>query len=286
MALSGGIGADVSGAATHKAFTAYDIQACLYDAERVDYLRAAIRQAVRPGDVVVDAGSGTGLLGMFAAQAGARRVYCLELNEEFIPVIEHNARRNGMADKIVAIHADATSCELPEMVDVVVSEVISAGFFYEPQLQIVSNLRRFLKPGGQVVPASMNNYVELIEAQDQLYGLTFNYDSRFTELDGDRGLTTREPYLATDFRTTESDPKIDKTVRITAQADGLATAVKITYDIEFVPGVLADKPTEFLLNPQIIFLRDPRELRAGQSYDVSLRYLASDAPLTCDIEVA
>lgn len=297
MPVSGGTGAVAHEAVTDKAFTAYDIQACLYDAERVAHLRAGIVDAVKEGDIVVDAGSGTGLLGMFAAQAGAKRVYCLELNPDFIEVIEQNARRNGFGDTIVAINADATTFDLraeldrrrdvdgSDQVDVVISEVISCGFFYEPQLQIVNNLARFLKPDdGRMVPAAMNNYVELIEAQDQLYGLTFSFDSRFTSLADDRTLTTRGKYLETDFRKS-GDPKIDATVKLRAQKDGRATAVKLTYDIEFVPGKRIEKPTEFLLNPQIIFLPEPVEVRAGQSYDVSLRYVASNAPLTCDIEV-
>jgi precorrin-6B methylase 2 len=269
---------------TDKAFTAYDIQTCLYDAQRVEYLRAAIEKVVKPGDVVVDAGSGTGLLGLFAAQAGAARVYCLELNRDFIRVIEQNAVRNGLGAQVTAIHADATVCDLPEPVDVLVSEVISSGFFYEPQLQIVNNLRRFLKPGGKIVPMRMKNYVELISAQETLYGLTFNFDSRFTEVAGDRSLTSRGLYLATDFAAV-SEIDIDATAAVTATGTGTATAVKITYDIEFTPGVWADKPTEFLLNPQIIFLPEPRPVREGEIYDISLRYLASDAPLTSEITV-
>ncbi|MEH1126047.1 methyltransferase domain-containing protein [Micromonospora sp. CPCC 206061] len=272
------------GNVTDKAFTTYDIQACLYDAHRVEYLRTAIHQAVRPGDVVVDAGSGTGLLGMLAAQAGAARVYCLELNPEFIPVIEQNARRNGLSDRVIALNANATTTDLPEGVDVLISEVISAGFFFEPQLQIVRNLLRFLKPGGRVVPMQMKNYVELLHAQEELYGLKFTYDSRFTELDDDRSLTSPALYLSTDFLD-PSDERIDTRVRVTGTDDGVANAVKITYDIEFADGVWADKPTEFLLNPQIIFLPTPVRVRSGADYDVTLDYLASDSPLACRVDV-
>lgn len=285
MVSSSDSGAATSTAATDKAFTTYDIQACLYDPQRVEYLRTAIFQTVKPGDIVVDAGSGTGLLGMFAAQAGAAKVYCLELNPEFIPVIEHNARRNGLGDQVTAINADATTCDLPEKVDVVISEVISAGFFYEPQLQIIENLRRFLKPGGAIVPRLMKNYVELIHAQTELYGLRFDYDSRFTELDEDRSLTSPALYQSTDFLD-RSDEKISARVRVTGTGDGIVNAVKITYDIEFAHGVWADKPTEFLLNPQIIFLPSPVAVQAGREYDVTLEYLASDSPLTCKIGVS
>jgi hypothetical protein len=70
-----------------------------------------------------------------------------------------------------------------------VSEVISAGFFYEPQLQIVNNLRKSLKPKGHIIPLSMENTVELIDAQSMLYGLRFDYDSRYRTLAEDHSLT-------------------------------------------------------------------------------------------------
>lgn len=272
-------------AATEKAFTAYDIQACLYDRKRVDYLRQAIKNTVQGGDVVVDAGSGSGLLGMIAAQAGAAKVYCLELNPDFLPVIEANATRNGIADRIIAVQADATTYQLPEPVDVVISEVISAGFFYEPQIQIINNLRQRLRPGGSIVPMHMTNYLELIAAQEELYGFTFNFDSRFTDLEEDRILTHRVPYLRTDFHQ-PIDPLITRQVRVLATAAGTANALRITYDIRFANGVEATEPTEFLLNPQIIFLPGPLPLAPGQGYDVSLSYLASGSPLTCQVAVA
>ncbi len=270
--------------ATEKAFTSYDVQACLYDERRVEHLRAAIEAVVRAGDVVVDCGSGTGLLGMLAIRAGARRAYCLEINSEFIPVIRANAARNGMSGKLIAMQGDATLARLPEPVDVVISEVISAGFFYEPQLQIVDNLRRCLKPGGRMLPAAMSNYLELIDAQDTLYGLTFNYDSRFRDLAGDEVLTDRGRYLARDFAT-DSGSSISSEARVRAAKAGRANAVRITYDIEFAPGIHADKPTEFLLNPQIVFLREPVALEPDRRYRVAIKYEASSSPLDCAIDV-
>jgi predicted RNA methylase len=270
-------------------FTAYDIQACLFDRRRVEYLRDAIQRTVRGGDVVVDAGSGTGLLGMFAAQAGAAKVYCIELNGDFIPVIEENARRNGLSDRIVPVHADATKALdhiLPNPVDMVISEVISAGFFYEPQLQIMSNLRKFLKPGGAIVPNAMRNYVELIEAQETLYDLTFNFDSRFTDLAGDRPLTSRTLYLATNFHGV-TDPVISEIAPVRATSRGTANAAKITYEIQFVDnGEWIDTPTEFLLNPQIIFLPSPVDVDVDHVYKVSLSYRASESPRTCNIVIS
>jgi predicted RNA methylase len=266
-----------------KIFTSYDIQACLYDEVRVGYFRDAIEKTVREGDIVVDAGSGTGLLGMLAVRAGAAKVFCVEINKEYVEVIRENARRNGMEDQIVPMHGDATTIALPEQVDVIVSEVISAGFFYEPQLQILNNLRRQLKTGGAIIPLAMDNRIELINAQDELYGLKFNYDTRFKSMN-DVALTTKATYLQTDFAQ-GSEHFITANTRVRASASGRVNAARISYGIEFARGIASDQPTDFLLNPQIIFLREPISVIAGEDIDISLSYEASTSPLDCKIQI-
>ena len=47
----------------------------LADRARTALFRRAIKAVVRPGDVVLDLGSGTGVLGLLALKAGAARVY-------------------------------------------------------------------------------------------------------------------------------------------------------------------------------------------------------------------
>ncbi|WP_432833799.1 methyltransferase domain-containing protein [Dactylosporangium sp. CA-092794] len=264
-----------------KAFTSYDVQMSLYDRSRVELFARALRAVVRPGAVVADCGSGTGILGMIAAREGAARVYCVEQSAEYVDILTENVRRNDLTDRIAIIHADAARVELPERVDVIVAEVLSAGFFYEPQLQIMNNVRRFLRSGGKMVPRRVDNFVELIEAQEDMYGFTFTAEPRWKALD-DLALTDRVSYLRTDFDVHNS-VEIAAEVVTTGRRAGRANALRISYEIGLAPGVIGATPTEFLLNPQIIFLDEPVDVRVGQRVVVALRYEAGSNPRFCKI---
>ena len=92
------------------------------DEPRTRSFERSIRSTVRKGDVVLDVGAGSGILSLFAAQAGAARVYAVER----APVAAALARRliaeNGFADVIQVLPMDMDNLWIPEQVDVLVSE--------------------------------------------------------------------------------------------------------------------------------------------------------------------
>ena len=107
---------------------------CLIDEERTAAFKAAIEKTVRRGDIVVDAGSGTGVMAMFAADAGAKKVYALEFDENNIKVLQKIFSANGYGDRIQVIQGDATTLKLPENVDVIVCEMIATVLIEELQI--------------------------------------------------------------------------------------------------------------------------------------------------------
>jgi SAM-dependent methyltransferase len=136
----------------------------LSDSVRLGAFRRAIQQVVRPGAVVVDLGSGTGILGLLACEAGARRVYAIE-HTDIIEVARALAAANGYASRVTFIRALSTQTTLPERADVVIADQIGQ-FGFEAGLweYFADARRRSLREGGVLIPASVSLFVAPLEA--------------------------------------------------------------------------------------------------------------------------
>jgi predicted RNA methylase len=137
----------------------------LSDGPRTSSYAQAIAETVRPGDVVVDIGTGTGILAMMAARAGAERVYAIEAGP-VIKLAERVVEANGMQDVITLVEAASFDVTLPELADVLVSEIIWNAGLGEGILAAVADAReRLLKPEPRMIPARLEMWVAPIECE-------------------------------------------------------------------------------------------------------------------------
>jgi len=135
----------------------------LADRTRVDALSRTIAAVVKPGHVVLDVASGTGILGLLACRAGASRVYCIE-QTGIVEVARELARANGFADRMHFVMAHSSWAEIPETVDAIVCDQIGHFGFEAGIVEMIADVRsRFLKPGGRIVPAAIALHVAPIE---------------------------------------------------------------------------------------------------------------------------
>ncbi len=127
----------------------------LHDSRRTgDYL-TAIAAAVRPGDVVLDIGTGSGVLAVAAARAGARRVYAIEASDIAV-VAEQVFSVNGVADRVTLIPGWSRQVVLPEPADLLVSEIIGSEPLEEEILETTLDARRrLLAPGARLLPHTL-----------------------------------------------------------------------------------------------------------------------------------
>ena len=147
-------------------------QDMLGDGRRMERYRAAIKQVVGPGDVVVDLGTGLGVLAIMAAQAGAGKVYAVDVRPQVIPYARRVVDANGFSDVISVIHSDAINLELPEPVDVIVNELIGDFGTDENIYECVQAVAaRHLKPGGRVLPRHLSTHLVAVSYANEFRGV-------------------------------------------------------------------------------------------------------------------
>ena len=130
--------------------------------------RAAIDRAVQ-GKVVVDLGTGAdALLARFCVQAGAARVYALEAGDDAFQRARTLVERLGLADRITVVHGHSTEVELPEPVDVCVSEILGTIGSSEGAVPVLNDARRFLKNLGTMIPHRCITKIAPVSLPDHL----------------------------------------------------------------------------------------------------------------------
>src|SRR5277367_3264340 len=114
--------------------------------------RNAIQQVVRPGDVFLDLGAGTGILSCQACAAGAARAYAVEYTD-IADLIPQFAAENGFADRIIMRKGHSFDVQLPEKTDVIVASMLDSFGIDNNLLAVASDaVQRLLKPGGAIIP--------------------------------------------------------------------------------------------------------------------------------------
>lgn len=136
----------------------------LLDDLRTNAYRDAIRQVVTPDSVVLDLGTGSGILAFFACEAGARRVFAVEVTHS-ADLAAFLARQLGYSDRLEVVHDHSTKIDLPEPADVLVTETLGAFGFNEHILSSVIDARaRLLRPGAAIIPQRIDLSVVPVEA--------------------------------------------------------------------------------------------------------------------------
>jgi len=137
----------------------------LGDGPRMAFYHAAITRHIKPGQRVVDLGTGTGILAAYASRCGASQVYAIDHST----IIEHAkelAAENGI-ENVQFEDVHSTEFHLEERVDVILHEQIGDFLFDEAMVPNVCDLRdRVLKPGGLILPSDFELYCEPVTLHD------------------------------------------------------------------------------------------------------------------------
>jgi predicted RNA methylase len=244
---------------------------CLLDHERNLAFRSALRAAVRPGDVVVDCGGG--ILSLFAVEAGASRVFCVEHDPRaarFLPGVFAAA---GCDDKVMVLEQDALSMELPCPVDVVVCEMIATALIEELQVPVMNRAHCFASDRLRVVLNCYECWADIVHNPDQQHGYRFpviRYEYKDWSETVSSPLTSKTVYAEIDFSRPVEDTLVDCVIPLTGLRAGRANGVRLGGLTRFYGGdTLADTPA---YSYPIILPVDEIAVSEGDRFALHLRY--------------
>lgn len=263
----------------------------LADAPRNAAFHAALKAAIRPGEsTLLDIGAGTGFLSFLARQLGARHCTLVEYAET-LRLAQQLARRNRV-DELTFIQGHSSELKRLPKVDVVVSETLGNFALEEGLLETLVDARRFLKPGGHLIPGQLRQYVapvrtaRLQQELDIWDGVGFDLDLaparevslnnlyvksiRASDLGG---MQDAQCWDDLDFSPTAAAPASlrRKTLRWTASAEQTVHGLALWWVCELMPGIALSTapdapPTHWeqiylpLLAPLTLLTQDKLEL--------------------------
>jgi precorrin-6B methylase 2 len=129
------------------------------DLDRCETYCEAMHATIRPGDVVLEVGTGAGLLSCLAVRLGARHVYAVERSPVLYEVAKKVFAANGVADKITLVNASSEDLHglgvVKDPIDVFVTETIGTLGINEGILSIFDHVKPLLLPEARVIPRNV-----------------------------------------------------------------------------------------------------------------------------------
>jgi protein arginine N-methyltransferase 1 len=214
----------------------------------------ALRRKVKPGAVVLDIGTGTGVFALLACRFGAKKVYAIEPSDA-IQVAREIAAANGCQDRIEFIQDLSTKITLPERADVIVSDLRGVlPLFGHHVPSIIDARERLLASGGVLIPQGDRLWAAVAEApevhqrqtspwQRKPYGLDMTPALKIVtntwckcRVKPEQLLTEPREWAHLDYRSI-AHPDVGATVRLTATRAGEAHGVLLWFDAELVDNI-------------------------------------------------
>jgi protein arginine N-methyltransferase 1 len=216
----------------------YEHEKMLADSVRVASYHNAIKRHIKPGEVVLDLGTGTGILSFFAAQQKPRKIYAID-HSDFIEVARKIAAHNNIGN-IQFVRTNSRNFTPEEKVDVILHEQIGDDLFNENMIENILDLKhRVLKETGRILPGRFELFLEPVSIRKD-HKVPFLWENN---VDG------------VDFGFLKQVSEIDRFKRV-------------GYDMKWLePGTL----NYFLCQPKAVFAFDLNELKAQSDIPKSIR---------------
>ncbi|MDP9142382.1 MAG: methyltransferase domain-containing protein [Pseudomonadota bacterium] len=268
----------------------------LGDAPRNAAFHQALKQLVVPGEsTVLDIGAGTGFLSFLARKLGARQCTLIEYTD-MLDMAENLARCNGI-DGLRFIKAHSGEYQRKLAADIVVTETLGNFALEEGFLETAIDARRFLKPGGAILPYALRQFAapvltDRLQREIDIWpGVGFDLDlsvartvslnnmyvKTITPTDLGGSAATARLWDDLDVSPGRPAPRSRRTQAVTWKAKDLPSSLisgfALWWEADLLPGVqLSTSPFEIATHWEQIYLPllDPLQIEANDTLELTL----------------
>jgi type I protein arginine methyltransferase len=224
------------------------------DSVRMEAYDKALKHTITPTSVVLDIGAGSGIFSLLACKYGARRVYAVE-SADSIVIGQMCAELNGFADRIQFIQAISTAIDLPEPIDVIVSDLHGTLPLFQQHLpSIIDARKRFLRPGGVQIPQCDRIWMAPLDAPElykdfvgghhpNAYGVNMEPALRYTcntrfkaTLKPEHLIAGPQEWFTLDYTKVETSNH-SRTLTWTVGRNGVCHGIGTWFDAELLEGI-------------------------------------------------
>jgi protein arginine N-methyltransferase 1 len=224
------------------------------DAVRMDAYVQALREAMRPGCVVLDIGAGTGVFSLLACRFGARHVYAVE-PADAIQVAREAVEAAGFGDRVTFFQEMSTEVSLLEPADVMVSDLRGILPLFHGHIPCIADAReRLLAPGAAVIPRRDILCAAVVSAPDRYRELVSPWtdgpagvpmeagrrlvvnSARKAQMAADQLLVPAGQWAVLDY-TTIRDPDVRGELSWTVGREGTGHGLLVWFDTELAEGI-------------------------------------------------
>jgi len=273
------------------------------DRHRNTAYRHAIENLVKPGTLVLEAGTGSGLFAMMAARAGAEHVYTCESDPHVARIARENIARNGLDHRISLIeglYEDLRVGEhLPRRADLFLHEFVAQQFMVADMASILTGLRdTVLTAEAAILPSAFAAVGMLVGDQWPLDavrvpGKVEGFDLRAINLFAAAGISLRGPIpveqplsgpttLAELDLISAANIVPDQAVTMAVAASGTATGVLQWVRHGFPDGSAYENRPERDCNWWPNFWPFPRPIPVAAGQELWLRVRSTDTEIFID----
>ena len=250
---------------------------CLIDNKRTSAFREAIMQTVKKGDIVVDAGSGTGILGLFALEAGASHVTFIEYDSILCHSIEQSLRESIYdQDQYTILNEDVLTVDLHQKIDVIICEMIATALIDEMQIPALRHLRKFAHESTKYIPVGIENFADLVFDNDEFYGhklhiIRYEYCGYAKDQSWQpESFTEPEKYLSVDFSKPNISDEVNTSIQFKIIKNGSINGLRIRNNSILSPNIYLDNSLAYCM--PIILPLQTRNVKAGEEYECTMHY--------------